>query len=345
MKKNTLSQRKDDHLDIVLDPQRATVGHHDGWAAVQFEHCALPELSLDRIDLSTSFLGIALRAPLLISSMTGGAARAERINYHLAEAAQQLGIAMGVGSQRVSLREGADQGLTTTLRRLAPDVPLLANLGAVQLLEADGFDLAQRAVDSLQADALIVHLNPLQEAVQPEGDRDWRGVLARIEQLCQRLPVPVIAKEVGAGISASVAMSLANAGVQVIDVAGSGGTSWAAVEGERASEPGDRAVAMAFADWGMPTAQCLLSVRRALPGTALIASGGIADGVQAAKAIRLGAQLVGQAASVLPAALQSTEAVLAHFDVLLRQLRIACFCTASRNLDALRSARLQATHG
>lgn len=342
MKKSTLSQRKDDHLNIVLDPLRASTRIDPGWSAIQFEHCALPELALDEIDLSTPFLGIHLRAPLLISSMTGGAARAERINCHLAEAAQVLGIAMGVGSQRVSLREGCNQGLTGELRRLAPDVPLLANLGAVQLLESDGLDLARRAVESLQADALILHLNPLQEAVQPEGDRDWRGVLARIEQLTRNLGVPVIAKEVGSGINARSAMALVNAGVQVIDVAGAGGTSWAAVEAERAPTSADREVAMAFADWGMPTALCLHSVRRALPGVPLIASGGIGNGVDAAKAIRLGARLVGQAASVLPAALQSTEAVIAHFDVLLRQLRIACFCTGSGNLDALRSARLHA---
>ncbi|MDZ5605346.1 type 2 isopentenyl-diphosphate Delta-isomerase [Pseudomonas sp. RP23018S] len=345
MKKNTLSQRKDDHLDIVLDPTRAITHTDGGWSSLRLEHCALPELALDDIDLSSRFLGKTLRAPLLISSMTGGAARAESINAHLAEAAQHLGIAMGVGSQRVSLREGFEQGLTRALRQRAPDVTLLANLGAVQLREADGLDLARRAVDSLHADALILHLNPLQEAVQPEGDRDWRGVLLLIERLCRELEVPVIAKEVGAGISAPVAMALANAGVQVIDVAGTGGTSWAAVEAERASDPADRAVAMAFADWGMSTAACLHEVRRALPGMALIASGGINDGVEAAKAIRLGAQLVGQAARVLPAAMQSTEAVLAHFDILLRQLRIACFCTGSRNLDALRSAPLQAPHG
>lgn len=345
MKKTSLSQRKDDHLDIVLDPARATARTDGGWTSVRFEHCALPELALDDIDLRTRFLGKNLQAPLLISSMTGGAARAEAINLHLAEAAQQLGIAMGVGSQRVSLCEGFDQGLTHALRRHAPDVLLLANLGAVQLREADGLVLARRAVDSLQADALILHLNPLQEAVQPEGDRDWRGVLQLIERLCRTLEVPVIAKEVGAGINVATAMALSNAGVQVIDVAGTGGTSWAAVEAERIEHPSDRAVAMAFADWGMPTATCLHAVHRALPGMPLIASGGIADGVEAAKAIRLGAQLVGQAARVLPAAMESTEAVLAHFDILLRQLRIACFCTGSRDLDALRSARLQAPQG
>ncbi|MGR3991990.1 type 2 isopentenyl-diphosphate Delta-isomerase [Pseudomonas sp. 1121_17] len=342
MKKSVLSQRKDDHLDIVLGADKTTAHADAGWAAVRFEHCALPELCLDSIDLSSSLLGMPLRAPLLISSMTGGAERATRINRHLAEAAQALGIAMGVGSQRVSLRSADDQGLTRELRRLAPDIPLLANLGAAQLREADGLDLARRAVDMLEASALIIHLNPLQEAVQPEGDRDWRGVLAQISALTAALPVPVIIKEVGAGISPSVARDLLAAGVQVIDVAGTGGTSWAAVEAERASTHADRAVAMAFADWGIPTPLCLQTLRRSLPHSVLIASGGIRDGIDAAKAIRLGANLVGQAAGVLQAATESTEAVVEHFEIIIRQLRVACFCTGSRDLAALRRARLLA---
>ena len=291
----------------------------------------MPELDLADIDLRSSLLGIDLQAPLLISSMTGGAFRAVAINRHLAEAAQALGIAMGVGSQRVSLQTGNDQGLTR---------PLLANIGAAQLLENGGMDLAQRAVDTLEASGLIIHLNPLQEAVQPEGDRHWRGVLAQIARAVTVLKVPVVIKEVGAGLSASVAQTLVEAGVQVIDVAGAGGTSWAAVEGERATRAADRAVAMAFAGWGIPTATCVQTVRQALPDVRLIASGGVRDGVDAAKAIRLGADLVGQAASVLPGATLSTEAVIEHFEVVIRQLRVACFCTGSANLAGLRHARL-----
>ncbi|WP_449432963.1 type 2 isopentenyl-diphosphate Delta-isomerase [Pseudomonas putida] len=343
MKKSLLSQRKDDHLDIVLAGANASLGVDPGWSSVRFEHCALPEMALDQVDLTTSFLGMPLRAPLLISSMTGGAERARSINQHLAEAAQALGIAMGVGSQRVSLRSGHDQGLTGELRRLAPDIPLLANLGAAQLRETDGLDLARRAIDILQADALIIHLNPLQEAVQPEGDRDWRDVLARIGELTRALPVPVVVKEVGAGISPQVARALVDVGVRMIDVAGAGGTRWAAVEAERAATPADRAVAMAFSDWGIPSAHCVLAVRRALPEVGLIASGGIRDGIDAAKAIRLGADLVGQAAGVLAAATVSSAAVIEHFDIVIRQLRIACFCTGSRNLAHLRRARLLPT--
>lgn len=340
MGKTDLSRRKDDHLNIVLDRQSSGYGVDTGLNALQFEHCALPELNVDEIDLRSSLLGMPLRAPLLISSMTGGADRSIAINRHLAEAAQSLGIAMGVGSQRVGLQSGNDQGLTREIRHLAPDIPLLSNIGAAQLLESNGLELARRAVDALQADALIIHLNPLQEAVQAEGDRNWRGVLEAIYRAVDHIGVPVIVKEVGAGLSAQVAVALVNAGVQVIDVAGLGGTSWAAVEAERAHSSADREVAMAFANWGIPTAQSITMVRRVLPDVTLIASGGIRNGVDAAKAIRLGADLVGQAAGVLRDATLSTAAVIEHFDVFIRQLRIACFCTGSADLRGLRQARL-----
>ncbi|RWP46348.1 type 2 isopentenyl-diphosphate Delta-isomerase [Mesorhizobium sp.] len=340
MSDTALSRRKDEHLDIVLDRRTAPATVAAGWEYIRFEHCALPELDLTQIDLRASLLGKAMRAPLLISSMTGGMPRAEAINRYLSEAAQALGIAMCVGSQRVSLQSRNSQGLTRALRRLAPDIPLLANIGAAQLREADGLDLARRAVDALEADGLIVHLNPLQEAVQPEGDRDWRGVLALIAGAARIVGVPIVAKEVGAGLSASVACALVEAGVAVIDVAGAGGTSWAAVEGERARNAADRAVAMSFADWGIPTLTSVQAVRRALPTVKLIASGGIRDGVDVAKAIRLGADIAGQAASVLGAATVSTEAVVAHFEIVIRQLAVACFCTSSADLAALRQARL-----
>lgn len=347
MTEHPLSRRKDDHLNIVLDGRGVrhdpAQGGGSGLDAFQFEHCALPELDLNGIDLSSALVGVPLRAPLLISSMTGGAQRSAAINRHLAEAAQELGIAMGVGSQRVGLRSGNDQGLTRELRRLAPDIPLLGNIGAAQLLERDGQELARRAVETLQANALIIHLNPLQEAVQAEGDRDWRGVLDAIGLTVQSIGVPVIVKEVGAGISASVAMALADVGVCVIDVAGSGGTSWAAVEAERASSAADHEVAMAFADWGITTSASLVSVREALPGMTLIASGGIRNGVDAAKALCLGADLVGQAAGVLRNATVSTASVIEHFDIVIRQLRIACFCTGSADLTALRRARLRSS--
>lgn len=340
MNKQSLISRKNDHLDIVLDPSRATSAASTGFDAFVFEHCAIPELHLDDIDLHANMFGRRLQAPLLISSMTGGAARATTINANLAEAAQRLGIAMAVGSQRIALETAGDQGLTGQLRQLAPDILLLANFGAAQLVRGYGLDEARRAVEMIDADALIVHLNPLQEAVQPGGDRDWRGVLKAIEALAGSLTVPVVIKEVGAGISGRVARQLVDAGVAAIDVAGAGGTSWAAVEAERAASEHEREIARAFANWGIPTAAALRAVRHACPTTPLIASGGIRDGVEVAKAIRLGADLVGQAAGVLQAALHSSDAVEAHFRVLIEQLRIACFCTGSADLASLRQAPL-----
>ncbi|GHB33594.1 type 2 isopentenyl-diphosphate Delta-isomerase [Salinicola rhizosphaerae] len=335
-----LVRRKNDHLDIVLDATRAVSRARTGFDRWRFEHCALPELDLDGIDLSASLFGRRLQAPLLISSMTGGAARAVSINRHLAEAAQTLGLAMGVGSQRVAIEGAADLGLDRSLRDIAPDVPLLANLGAAQIRGREGLDYARRAVEMIDADALIVHLNPLQEAVQPGGDRDWRRVLESIARLASALDAPVVIKEVGAGISADVAARLAEAGVAMVDVAGAGGTSWAAVEGERAGDAHARAVAMAFADWGIPTAEALQAIHARVPALPLIASGGIRDGIEVAKALRLGACLVGQAAATLAGASESSDAVVAHFRVLIEQLRIACFCTGSPDIAALKRARL-----
>jgi isopentenyl-diphosphate delta-isomerase len=226
------------------------------------------------------------------------------------------------------------------LRRRAPDVPILANFGAAQLVRGYGADEARRAVEMIGADALVVHLNPLQEAVQPEGDRQWVGVSERLGDLVRTAGVPVIVKETGAGISGAVARRLADLGVAGIDVAGSGGTNWALVEGGRAASDADRAVAAAFAGWGVPTARAIRDVRAACPEALVIGSGGVRDGVDVARALRLGADLAGQAAGALPAALVSTEAVVEHFQVVARQLRTVCFCTGSADLAALRRAPL-----
>lgn len=335
-----LIQRKNDHLDIVLHPTAAVRKCTTGFEQWRFDHCALPELNLDDIDLRTSLFGKTLSAPLLIGSMTGGASRAAEINRHLAQAAQILGLAMGVGSQRVALESDVNSGLTRELRQFAPDIVLLANLGAAQIASPKGQDYARRAVEMIDADALIVHLNPLQEALQRNGDRDWRGVLNAIEETVKALPVPVIVKEVGAGVSVGVARRLLETGIAMLDVAGAGGTSWAAVEGERATTAHDRTVAMAFADWGIPTAQALHELHQALPQARLIASGGIVDGIDVAKALRLGASIVSQAAGVLGSATSSAQAVVDHFQIIIDQLRIACFCTGSASLEQLSQATL-----
>ena len=336
-----IMNRKDEHLDVIL-AGRAAHALDNGFAEVRFVHEALPDLDHGKIDLGVDFLGRRLKAPLLISSMTGGPSRAEAINARLAEAAQQLGIALAVGSQRAALdAEGDTPGLDMALRLKAPDTPILANIGAAQLTRGFGVDEARRVLDMIAADALIVHLNPLQEACQPEGDRDWWGVGAALEALVKALDAPVVVKETGAGLSAATAKRLLAMGVAAVDVAGAGGSNWATVEGERADSEADKAHAAAFADWGIPTARAIAEVRAACPKATIIGSGGIRDGVEAAKALRLGADVVGQAAGVLTAATVSTEAVIEHFQIIIRQMRTVCFCTGSANLTALRRAPLQ----
>lgn len=332
--------RKDQHLDVVLEG-RGRHARDAGFDAIHFVHEALPDLDHDKIDLGADFLGKRLKAPLLISSMTGGPARAEAINIRLAEAAQHLGIALAIGSQRAAIEDGASGGLDRTLRDRAPDIPLLANIGAAQLTRGFGVDEARRAVDMIGADALIVHLNPLQEACQPEGDRNWWGVGAALQALIGRLEVPVVVKETGAGLSGRTARRLIEMGAAAVDVAGAGGSNWALIEGERAVEVGDKAHAAVFADWGTPTARAIVDVRRACPDAVVIGSGGVRHGLDVAKAVRLGADVVGQAGGVLQAATISTEVVTEHFHQVIRQLRTTCFCTNSANLAALRRAPLQ----
>lgn len=335
-----ITARKDEHLDVILSG-RARHGLDSGFGDIRFVHEALPDLDHGKIDLGADFLGRRLKAPLLISSMTGGPERAEAINARLAEAAQHLGIGLAVGSQRAALESDGAPGLDMALRLKAPDTPILANIGAAQLTRGFGVDEARRVLDMIAADALIVHLNPLQEACQPEGDRDWWGVGAALEALVKALDAPVVVKETGAGMSAATAKRLLAMGVAGVDVAGAGGSNWATVEGERAEGEADKAHAAAFADWGIPTARSIAEVRAACPKALIIGSGGIHDGVEAAKAIRLGADMVGQAAGVLTAATVSTEAVVEHFQTLIRQMRTVCFCTGSANLTALRKAPLQ----
>lgn len=335
-----ISRRKDEHIAIVLERDVGPSGRRNAFDDIAFVHDALPDLQMDAIDLSTEFLGRRLRLPLLISSMTGGPSRATSINRSLAEAAEQCGIALAVGSQRIALEAEGAGGLDRTLRQLAPSVPILANFGIAQLREWDGLEMARRAIDMIAADAVIVHLNPLQEAVQSGGDTDWRGLLATLSALRASLLQPIVVKEIGAGISAVVARRLCEAGISIIDVAGAGGTSWAAVEAERAETAAEREVAMAFRDWGIPTPVALREVRAACPEAVLIASGGVRDGVDVAKAIRLGATVVGQAAKILPAAIAGPEAVVGHIGIVAAQLRIACFCTGSADLVALRQAPL-----
>lgn len=332
--------RKNEHLNIVLGGRGASSAS-SGFDHIAFEHAALPELDMDAISVDTRFVGKWIKAPLLVSSMTGGPQRAAAININLAIGCEALGIALAIGSQRVAIDSGDDAGLGRELRRHAPTIPLLANFGAAQLNLGYGEDEARRAVDMIEADALIIHLNPLQEAVQPEGDRNWTGLFGAIERLAGKMAVPIVVKEVGSGISARLARRFVDAGISIIDVAGAGGTSWAAVEAERAQTPQQAAIARAFIGWGQPTAEAIADVRAACPEATIIGSGGVRDGVDVAKAIRLGADVVGQAAGVLSAATESSEAVIEHFSAIIGQLRVACFCTGSADLAGLREAPLR----
>ena len=270
-KNGDIEQRKKDHIEIILSG-KAQHEQDSGFGNIEFVHNALPELDFGDIDLSTNFLGKRLKLPYLASSMTGGPDLGGIINRNIAEAAQAMGFAMGVGSQRIALGGGSGHGLGHDIRRIAPDIALFANLGAVQFVQGMGVDDARRAVDAISADALILHLNPLQEVLQHGGDVNWKGVLDAIESVCSKVGVPVIIKEVGAGISVDVATRLRNAGVSAIDVAGTGGSSWAAVEGLRRADSEGQSLGEVFRNWGQPTCECLHAVHSALPNMPLIAS-------------------------------------------------------------------------
>lgn len=333
------TSRKEDHLRVCLEENVAFRYPTSGFEDIQLPHRALPELALDEIDLAAEFLGHKLRAPLLISSMTGGAPSAGTINRNLALAAQEIGVALALGSLRAAL-ENPDTLATYQVRDLAPDVFLCANLGAVQLNYGYGLEECQRAVDLVQANALVLHLNPLQEALQPDGDTDFAGLLEKIAAICSHLSVPVIVKEVGWGISGIVARQLAEAGVAAIDVAGAGGTSWSQVEMYRNSGDPSRRGAEAFENWGIPTAQAIIECRRTVPEMALIASGGLRNGVHMAKALALGARIAGMALPLLRPATESPNAAIAYLRESIHQLRIAMFCTGCRQIEELRELQL-----
>jgi isopentenyl-diphosphate delta-isomerase len=329
--------RKADHLRICLDEDVQFYGVTNGLERYRFTHCCLPELNRSEIDITTTFLRKSLGAPLLISSMTGGTEQAKTINFRLAEVAQHYKLAMGVGSQRVVV-ENPQVADTFAVRSHAPDILLFANLGAVQLNYNYGLDECQRIIDVLEADALILHLNPLQECIQPNGDTNFRGLLDKIRIICKNISVPVIVKEVGNGISAAMAQKLIDTGVSAIDVAGAGGTSWAKVESERALNEKQRRLGLTFADWGLPTAECITNIRAVAPEIPLIASGGLRNGLDVAKAIALGADIAGLAWPFLQAAAESTDAVDALVQLLIAEITTVLFCTGNATLSQLKQS-------
>ncbi len=335
------SKRKSDHIRINLE-QDVRSALTTGLERFRFEHNAVPELNLDDINLKTEFLGKSLNAPILISSMTGGTEGAQRINITLAIAAQEKGVALGLGSQRAAL-ENPEVEKTFNVRAEAPDIPIYANLGAVQLNYGYGIDECQRAVDMVSADALIFHFNALQEAIQPEGDVNFKGLLFKIEAICSKLSVPVIAKEVGWGIGVSTAKQLIDSGVIAIDVAGAGGTSWSEVEMHRAQDPMAAELASSFIDWGIPTATAVRDIHANFPSVPLIASGGLRSGIDTAKCIALGANLGGMAGPFLKAAVESAEAVCNTIDLISSQLRVCMFTAGCSDLNSLSNTQLHSS--
>lgn len=333
-----VQRRKAEHIRINLE-EDVRSGVSTGLEKLRLTHEALPELNLKDIDTRAKLFGRQLAAPVLISSMTGGTAEANRINRRLAEAAQAEGVAIGVGSQRAALQNPA-VAPSFQVRRYAPDSLLFANLGAIQLNYGYGIEQCQRAVEMIQADALVLHLNPLQEALQAGGDTNFAGLSRRIEEVCRRLEVPVIVKEVGWGISERTARLLAKCGVAAIDVAGAGGTSWSQVEMHRAPDETLRRLAGSFIAWGIPTADSIRAVKRAAPSAIVIASGGLRDGIDIAKCLALGASMGGMAGPFLKAAAISTDRVARLLQLIKQQIRVTMFACGAKDLESLRGTPL-----
>lgn len=328
------SGRKADHIRIATEEDVGFGSLTNGLDRYRFVHQALPEIDLDAVDTTTTLLGRRLAAPILISCMTGGVAKGGLINRILAAAAQHSGVAMGVGSQRAALDDPALEA-TFQIRELAPDVPLLANLGAAQLAGPDGLDRCLAVVRMIHADALVIHVNPLQEALQPEGTTRFTGLIDRIGEVAAAIDVPIIIKEVGWGIAENIARRLAEVGVAGIDVAGAGGTNWGEVERRRMDDPVMVRVAEEFRDWGIPTADAVVGCRRGFPDGLVIASGGLRTGLDAAKCLALGADAVGFAAPLLKAAVVSRRAVDERLRGIIEGLRIAMFCIGAATLTDL----------
>lgn len=333
-----INVRKTEHIRICLDENVEGVNKSTGLEGINFIHNALPEINFSSIDLATSFLGKALKAPFLVSSMTGGSELAEKINQNLGMAAEEKGWAIGLGSTRALLESDAHED-SFMIRKYAKTVPLIANLGAVQLNYGYGVEECRRLVEMTEADSLVFHLNSLQEVVQDEGDLNFENLLPKIEEVCKSLDVPVGAKEVGFGIDGSIAEKLYNAGISYIDVAGAGGTSWSQVEKFRSKDQLRIQAAEAFNNWGIPTKDCIVSVKSRLKDVPVVASGGMKTGLDAAKAITIGADLIGFARQLLQAATESAESVLSTMEQIEFELKMTMFGIGVTNLDELKNTK------
>jgi len=333
-----VEKRKTDHINICLNENVEAKKITTGFEDVFLMHRALPELNLEEIDLSTEVFNHKFSAPIMISSITGGAKEALKINASLAEAVEELGLGMGVGSQRAALENPKLRRTYTIVRKKAPNAFLAANIGAPQIIREYTVKDVEKAIEMIEADALIIHLNPLQEAVQPEGEAFYLGALEKIRKIVDSVDAPVIVKETGAGISAEDAKKLKEAGVAGIDIAGAGGTSWAAVEYYRAEQKGDRfakEVGREFWDWGIPTAVSLIEVVQSVD-LSVIASGGVRSGLDVVKALGLGADLAGFALPVLKPAIKSSEDVKEKIKIIIRQLKTSMFLVGASSTERLK---------
>ena len=320
-------KRKVDHIKICLEKQaqakKATAGFED----IQLVHRALPEINKEKINLSTTFLGKKFSAPIIVGAMTGGTEEAIEINANIAEAVEKLGLGMGVGSQRAAIEDKQLEKTYAIARKKAPNAFLIANIGGVQLVHGYGVKEVKRIVEMIDADAVAVHLNALQEAVQPEGQTNFKGVLAKITEIAGSLDQPVIVKETGAGISAEDAKALENAGVKAIDVGGVGGTSFAAVEYYRSSSKADGVqhfLGEALWDWGIPTVVSLIETAQTVK-LPLIASGGVRSGTDIAKALALNASLASISQPILQTAVKGAKETEDKLSCLIEELRNVMF--------------------
>jgi isopentenyl-diphosphate Delta-isomerase len=336
-----IERRKSEHIAIAQNP--AMQMHLDnGLSPIRFEPMALPELHLDQIDTSVSYLGKPLAFPLQIASMSGGTKHSQQLNEAFAAVAETRNIALGLGSMRVAFQEQAKID-AFNLRHIAPRALILANMGATQLNEKNGLTLAQQCIDLAEADGIIIHLNPLQEAIQPSGDRDWRGIADKIAMLVKAIEKPVVIKEVGHGIGPTTIKQLIDIGVRHIDVAGAGGTSWAAIETQRAMNTQQHNVGHVFHNFGMTLTEVLRALHQEpviKDSISIVASGGIRSGYDIAKALRLGATLTAAATPFLHAAIEGYDALLGLVDTWQEQLKITCLVTASQDIHALKHAKL-----
>jgi isopentenyl-diphosphate delta-isomerase len=339
---NQTENRKTEHIRISLEEdvqaKRVTTGFEDA----HFVHRALPEIDRSKVRTATKALGHEFSAPIIVGAMTGGTRKAAKINTSIAEAVEELGLGMGVGSQRATLEKPRLESTYRVVRKKAPNAFLIANIGAPQLVRGYGLREAEKAVEMIDADALAIHLNPLQEAIQPEGEASYAGVLEKIGRIAEKLPVPVIAKETGAGISAEVAKLLEQASVKGIDISGAGGTSWAAVEYYRAEVAGDdlhRRLGESFWDWGIPTVVSIAEVSQSTR-LATIASGGVRTGIHVAKALALGASLASVSTPILRPATMNSKEVKKTLSFYIEELRNTMFLVGARSTDELKRAPL-----